>query len=176
MLTQRGQRTEGTIEQSLPREMQAALEQFQNAATVCEWCAERCVGEGPMMAECLRLCRDVADIASLNARFVARDSPYGPELAEHFIRIAEACARECAQHQHPHCQDCARLLRDAVRTTEGLLQWLATAGTAPQAGRQLPGGQQVGGQQVGGQPPMAAGQQPAGQQGAAEVTQPPIGR
>jgi len=121
MFTQQPQ-SEGSLEQSLPQHLQHALQQFNEAAKVCEWCAERCVGEGPGMAACLRLCRDVADIASLNARFIARDSPYGTELARLFINAAQACAQECSQHSHPHCQDCARVLGQAIQSTQQLLQ------------------------------------------------------
>ncbi len=35
----------------------------------CEWCAEKCPDEGVDMSRCIRLCRDVADLASDNVRF-----------------------------------------------------------------------------------------------------------
>jgi len=46
-----------------------------------EWCADECLGDEEM-EECARLCRDVADIASLHARFMARNSNYSKQLAE----------------------------------------------------------------------------------------------
>jgi len=159
MLTQQP-RTEGTLEQSLPQVMQRALEQFERAAKTCEWCAERCIGEGSAMAECIRLCRDTADIASINARFVARDSSYGPELAQQFVTIARACAQECAQHQHPHCQQCAQVLSEAIRATQQLLQSLPSM-AGQQTQRQQGGGQQVQSQQGG----RSMGSQSLGQSG-----------
>jgi len=51
------------------------------------WCADECLGDEEM-EECARLCRDVADIASLHARFMARNSNYSKQLAE-------ACAGAC---------------------------------------------------------------------------------
>jgi len=43
---------------------------------VTELCANECLGSEEM-DECARLCRDVADVASLHARFMARDSACG---------------------------------------------------------------------------------------------------
>jgi hypothetical protein len=132
--TRQGQQMEASLEQAVPQEMLQALQQFNQAAKVCEWCADRCTGEGQEMAECLRLCRDVADVASLNARFIARDSSFGPDLAQLFISVAEECARECSQHSHGHCQDCARVLRQASQSTQRLLQSLqSSSGTGAQA-------------------------------------------
>lgn len=119
---QQGQGMQTSLDRTLTPEIQQSLEQFVESMKVCEWCAERCVDEGPEMAECIRRCRDVADIASLNARFIARDSAYGPELAQSFISVANACAQECARHQHDHCQDCARVLGQATQTVQRMLQ------------------------------------------------------
>lgn len=137
---QSGQQSDGTLEQSLLPEMQQALQQFFEAAKVCEWCADRCAEEGQGMAECIRLCRDVADIASLNARFIARDSAAGPELAEVFTRFAQECARECARHPHGHCQDCARVLGQAVQSVQQMLQSLQSAGGEQQLTQQVGSG------------------------------------
>lgn len=76
------------------------------------------------MAECIRLCRDVADLAVQNVRFIARDSIIGPAAAEAFISAAEECAAECARHPHAHCQECAGVLRRAAGSTRGLLDGL----------------------------------------------------
>jgi hypothetical protein len=111
----------GTLEESISDEMRVALHDFVQAANVCEWCAEKCIDEGPEMAECIRLCRDVADLASLNAKLVARDSVFGPEVAEVFAQAAEACAEECARHPHKHCQECASVLPRAARATRSML-------------------------------------------------------
>ena len=114
--------SERSLDDALTGEMRLALHDFVQAATVCEWCADRCATEGPQMAECIRLCRDVADLATLNAQFVARDSPFGPDLAETFADAADECARECAQHGHDHCQECASVLRRAVDSTWRMLE------------------------------------------------------
>jgi hypothetical protein len=97
------------------------IENCVRAAEVCEWCADECAGEGEEMAECLRLCRDVADIASLNARFMARDSNYSTQLAEVCAGVSEQCAEECEQHDADHCQVCADVLEDCVESCRNMV-------------------------------------------------------
>jgi hypothetical protein len=121
-LTQPG----GQFDDQLPGEMRVALEDFEKAAKVCDWCADKCIDEGPQMAECIRLCRDVADLGTLNTKLIARDSVFGPELAEVFANAAEECASECMRHQNPHCQECASVLSRAVDSTYRLLDQLQT--------------------------------------------------
>lgn len=40
------------------------------AVQACEWCADECLGD-PDMEKCARLCRDVADLTAMHARFMA---------------------------------------------------------------------------------------------------------
>ncbi|SEP27689.1 hypothetical protein SAMN04487948_13113 [Halogranum amylolyticum] len=100
-------------------EQRDCIENCLRAAEVCEYCADQCVGkEG--MDECIRLCRDVADVASLHARLMARDSDYSSDLAEVCADLCEACAEECEQHDHDHCQACAKVLPDCVETCRSM--------------------------------------------------------
>ena len=128
-----------TLEQTLPPEMQTALQDFVQAATATEWCADQCTDEGPQMAHCIRLCRDVADLALLNVRLLSRDSVFGPDVAQTFAHAAEECAQECARHSHEHCQQCAAVLGRATNST---WQMLESFGGQPQARSQPPQGQQ----------------------------------
>jgi hypothetical protein len=88
---------------------QRCVEHCNEAAAICEWCADESAGEEGV-SKCLRLCRDVADVASLHARFVARDSAYSDSLAELCADLCEACAEECARHDNEHCRACAAVL------------------------------------------------------------------
>lgn len=90
------------------------IERCQEATEVCEWCSDACVDEGEGMERCIRLCRDVVDLASLHARFIARDSGYSPELAGICADVCEECADECARHEADHCQVCVDVLRDCA--------------------------------------------------------------
>jgi len=116
-----GQSMDMKLEEGLTEEMRVVLHDLIQSATACEWCAERCIDEGPQMAECIRLCRDVADLATLNVQFISRDSVFGPEAIEVFANAAEACAQECARHGHRHCQECAEQLSRAVQSTRKML-------------------------------------------------------
>jgi len=91
------------------------IENCNEAAETSEWCADECVGEEGM-EQCARLCRDVADIASLHARFMARDSDYSGHLAAACAEACEACAEECRQHDHDHCQINAEVLDDCAES------------------------------------------------------------
>lgn len=86
------------FESALTGDMRLSLHDFVQSTTVCEWCADQCIGMGPEMEECARLCRDVASLAAINVAFLARDSPFGLDLAETFVHAAEECADECARH------------------------------------------------------------------------------
>ena len=95
--------------------VQNCIDNCLEAAQVCEWCADACADEEGM-ARCIRLCRDVADLCTLHARLMARGSAYADDLAEPCAEVLEACADECAQHDHDHCQACAAVLPDAAET------------------------------------------------------------
>lgn len=96
--------------------MEDCIDNCLEAAQACEWCADECAGEGEEMAECLRLCRDVADLTTLHARFMVRNSNYSSHLAEVCAEACEECAEECDSHDDEHCQVCADVLRECVET------------------------------------------------------------
>ncbi|WP_327052664.1 four-helix bundle copper-binding protein [Halomicrococcus gelatinilyticus] len=126
---QRGERAPvgGTVigfEQRLPEELRNALAAFERAANVSEWCANQGLDDGPQLARVVQLCGDVADVATLNARLIARDSEFGPQFAELFARTAEECADECLRHPQQYTQECAAVLSRAVDTTYRMLDAL----------------------------------------------------
>lgn len=105
----------------LSDEERECVENCVQAVEACEWCADECLDEGEEMAECIRLCRDVTDIASLNARLMARDSNYSTQLAEACAGVSEECAEECARHDHDHCQLCADVLEDCAESCRNMM-------------------------------------------------------
>jgi hypothetical protein len=108
------------FEDTLNSETRVALEDFEKAARLCERCADECLGDAGM-EQCARLCRDVADLATLNAQFISRDSLFGADIAETFAYAAEECEQECSQYPHEHCQECASVLRRATDSTWAML-------------------------------------------------------
>lgn len=132
---QRGQRMDISLEDALTGEKRLVLHDFVQSATVCEWCADQCLDEGREMAECVRLCRDVADLALLNVRFISRNSVFSPELADTFVRAAEECADECARHPNAHCEECAHTLDRAVESTIEMLESSESGGRGREQGQ-----------------------------------------
>lgn len=159
-----------SFESSLTGPMRLTLHDFVESLTVCDWCADQCIGMGPEMADCIRLCRDVSDLAALNVQLMARDSIFGPEAAQLFAQAAEECARECARHPHAHCQECAATLSRAVDSTRKMLGSFQQQGQAgmgqgqPGMSQGQPGMSQTGMGQTGQTGQSQFGGQPQGQQ------------
>ena len=101
--------------------MSECIDNCFEAAQACEWCADECAGEGEEMAKCLRLCRDVADLTTMHARFMARNSNYSEQLAEACAGACEECAEECERHDAEHCQVCAEALRECADSCRDMM-------------------------------------------------------
>ena len=104
----------------LDDEMAECTNNCFEAAQACEWCADACADEGEEMARCIRLCRDVADLTTLHARFMARNSAFHDDLAAVCADACEECADECEQYDHDHCQVCADVLRECAETCRNM--------------------------------------------------------
>ncbi|MUV57811.1 four-helix bundle copper-binding protein [Halogeometricum sp. CBA1124] len=103
----------------LSDEQRECIENCTEAVEVTEWCADECLGSEEM-EECARLCRDVADVASLHARLMARGSNYSTQLAQACAGACEECAEECRRHDADHCQTCAEVLDDCAETCRSM--------------------------------------------------------
>lgn len=95
--------------------MAECIDDCLDAAQACEWCADESLGNEEM-EKCARLCRDVADLTSLHARFMARNSTYSPQLAQTCAEACEECAEECERHDAEHCQVCATVLSECAES------------------------------------------------------------
>ncbi len=86
-------------------------------ATECNKCAIACLGEEDvtMMANCIKLDLDCAEICKTVALFASRSSIHAPHLIKECIEICKACASECEKHSHSeHCKKCAEVCRICV--------------------------------------------------------------
>jgi hypothetical protein len=92
---------------------QSQLDALNACAAACEHCATACLQEPDvqMMTRCISLTRDCADLCALTARLVARASDQAEHLLKLCAEICQACAEECARHEHRHCQECAEACR-----------------------------------------------------------------
>lgn len=104
----------------LSDEQRECVENCTEAAEVSEWSADECLGSEEMET-CARLCRDVADVASLHARFMARDSNYSTQLAEACAGVCEECAEECERHDADHCQVTAEVLQECAESCRSMM-------------------------------------------------------
>ncbi|WP_299699937.1 four-helix bundle copper-binding protein [uncultured Pontibacter sp.] len=93
--------------------------------TACETCATACLQEDDvkMMVRCIMLDRDCADICTITARFVARDSAHAKHVIKECIEICRLCEEECRKHKHDHCQKCADACRECADACEA---WMST--------------------------------------------------
>ncbi|OLZ42759.1 hypothetical protein A6E15_16235 [Natrinema saccharevitans] len=150
----RGQRS---FEDHLTNELRIALEDFTDLSHVADWCAKTCASEGPQLATCAAICRDIAELAAFNEKLIARDSMFGPEVADTFIRIARESLPELQQHQqHPHVAETISAIDRTMDSCTTLLemvgsQEMATRGTQQSGGQMGAGGRRTGRQSMGGQ-------------------------
>lgn len=97
---------------------------FIKCITACETCMTLCLEEehAHHMVACIQLDRDCADICTLTARFVARNSPHAKHVMRECIEICQACYEECRKHDHEHCQKCAEA---CLECADACRAWLA---------------------------------------------------
>lgn len=89
----------------------------------CENCITDCIENGNK--ECIKFCRDCADICALCARLEARGSEFSQDLHALCAKVCKACANECAKHasHHTSCKEC----EDACNKCAEICEELATA-------------------------------------------------
>ena len=96
---------------------------LNNCAAECNHCATACLDEQDvkMLAKCIKLDIDCAEICNLTASFIARNSEHGKHLLKECAEVCNACAEECDKHAQmgmEHCRTCAEACRacaDACR-------------------------------------------------------------
>ncbi len=75
-----------------------------------------------MMADCIRIDRDCADICILTAQFVARNSAHAVHVMKECIEICRKCEQECRKHDTDHCQHCADICEETAKACE---EWIS---------------------------------------------------
>lgn len=63
----------------------------------------------------IQLLRDCADICTVTAKFIARESGFSRSLAHLCAHICEVCGNECARHPDKASQHCARVCLDCAQ-------------------------------------------------------------
>ncbi|PLR95029.1 four-helix bundle copper-binding protein [Bacillus sp. T33-2] len=87
----------------------AVIEALHECMVACNHCYNACLEEEDvkMMANCIRLDRECADICAFLEQALVRGTPFAAELAAVCAKICEACGNECNKHVHEHCKKCA---------------------------------------------------------------------
>ncbi|MFP7484362.1 four-helix bundle copper-binding protein [Priestia filamentosa] len=90
---------------------QSIIETLHECMSTCNHCYDACLKEDDvkMMAQCIHLDRECADICAYLEQALGRGTPFVPELAQVCADICEACGTECKKHDHDHCQKCAEV-------------------------------------------------------------------
>lgn len=78
-------------------------------ALTCEECEAACLNEEniTLLARCIELDRDCADICLQASRLVQRDSEISEEYLMVCEKICRMCAEECNKHNYDHTKMCA---------------------------------------------------------------------
>ena len=98
----------------LKNKFQTTIEILNDCVQACNACMTDCLQEAEvqMLANCIRLDRDCADICALTSEYVSRESEFAPALAKQCAVVCDACAKECEKHSHmEHCKLCAEVCR-----------------------------------------------------------------
>jgi hypothetical protein len=100
-------------ENIMQQQNQSCIEACNACAEACDMCSTACLHEDDvkMMARCIALDMDCAQICRLAAAFMARESDFAGALCQLCAEVCQACGDECAKHQAQHCQDCAAACR-----------------------------------------------------------------
>ncbi len=117
------------------------IEACDQCAMACNYCASACLQEDDvkMMARCIALDMDCAQICQLASAFMARGSDQIQAVCALCADICDACASECAQHSMDHCQRCAEACRKCADECRRMSQQsgasLASSGAAQPGAR-----------------------------------------
>lgn len=97
--------------------MEPLLDTVFECQKTCNNCFYACLKEDDMkmMAECIRLDRECADLCGLVVDFVQRESDRLPEILGLCATACDACADECEKHEMDHCQQCAKACRECAQ-------------------------------------------------------------
>jgi hypothetical protein len=103
-------------------EYHGLLQQLTDCALTCEACATACLNEEnvSMMARCIELDRDCADICSLGARLIQRDAEIADTYLSLCATMCRMCAEECAKHNDEHCKRCASVCQATANACDAV--------------------------------------------------------
>lgn len=95
---------------------ESCIEACNDCANACDMCAAACLQEDDlkMMARCIALDIDCAQLCRVAAAMMARGSEAAKLIREACATLCDMCAEECGKHQMQHCQGCAAACRKSA--------------------------------------------------------------
>jgi hypothetical protein len=92
---------------------ESCIEACNDCADACDMCAAACLKKDDvkMMARCIALDIDCAQLCRLAAFVTARGSEAASVICQACADVCDMCAEECGKHQMQHCQECAEACR-----------------------------------------------------------------
>lgn len=92
---------------------QSCIDACNDCADACDMCISACLKEDDvkMMARCIALDIDCAQLCRLAAGAMARGGEASQAICQACAEICGMCADECSKHEMQHCQDCAAACR-----------------------------------------------------------------
>jgi len=91
-------------------------------AVACLHCAASCLQEPDvkMMARCIALDTDCAQLCQLSVSLMAGRSELAPSVCRICADACDACAEECLKHDMDHCQQCAEACRRCAQACRAM--------------------------------------------------------
>lgn len=77
-----------------------------------------------MMAECIRLNEECAEVCSMTLNMVHKDARFMREVLMLCKNVCIACKQECKKHPMEHCQECYRACKACAIECEKFLDGL----------------------------------------------------
>lgn len=97
------------------------ISMLNECAVECNHCTAACLEEQDvkMLAKCIKLEIDCAEICRLATSFLARGSEHAEHILKECAELCEACAKECEKHSHmEHCKKCAETCRKCAEACQ----------------------------------------------------------
>ena len=99
---------------------------YQECIEACQQCLIDCQNCLVQMAtkessnDCPYCCVQCIDACYACIKFMAADSKWAPQYAQLCAEICDYCAGQCGEHDHDHCQRCAKSCRDCAEACRKL--------------------------------------------------------
>ncbi|NHN33304.1 four-helix bundle copper-binding protein [Paenibacillus agricola] len=106
----------------IPQNVQKCIDACNECMKACEQCFSACLQEPDVGARvhCISMLRDCADICSLTAQYLARNSMSAKQICSLCASICEACAEHCSKFKDEHCKTCVEMCKKCAEVCRNM--------------------------------------------------------